>query len=141
MNMKKELTALRNEVETPNKKLAELTSKELEKAAGGMHHYVYNERTTGDITMKTLKRISAIVLMLIFVMTIFMSAMAASDYYTTGRCNMREGPGLNYDALQTIPSGVKLSMRDSAKDDRGVIWIKCSFEGLTGWVSSIYLNK
>ena len=36
MNMKKELTALRNEVETPNKKLAELTSKELKKVAGGM---------------------------------------------------------------------------------------------------------
>lgn len=91
--------------------------------------------------MKTIKRVSAIVLVLAIVMTFFASALAATNYYTTGRCNMRKGPGLDYRSRQTIPSGVKLTKKDSAKDERGVTWIKCSYNGMTGWVSTVYLKK
>ena len=47
MKTKEELNALKEEVETLNKKLAELTEDELQQVCGGNY---FNELTIGDLT-------------------------------------------------------------------------------------------
>lgn len=91
--------------------------------------------------MKTIKRASAIVLLLAMLLTICTTAFAATTYYTTGSVNMRVGPDRDYRSIKTIPKGTKLTSKGSDVDWRGVKWIYCSYNGKSGWVSTRYLKK
>ena len=56
-----------------------------------------------------------------------------------GKCNIRTGPGLNYDTIGSLKAGrVVRYLGKSQKDNRGVTWYYIEFEGEKGWVSSKY---
>lgn len=58
---------------------------------------------------------------------------------TSGKSNLRTGPGLSYSEVGVLHKGETASfLNETSTDDRGVIWYKVSFEGKTCWVSSKY---
>ena len=64
---------------------------------------------------------------------------SAQFAYTTGKVNVRKGPGLGYDSMGTIPKGAQAEyLNEFADDDRGVRWYKIRYDGREGWVSSKY---
>lgn len=91
--------------------------------------------------MKGMKRFIAIMLTAMLLITVLSAtAFAGSTYTTTGSCNMRTGPGLDYDVILSMKKGIKLTSSDAATDERGVKWIKTSYNGKTGWVSTNNLS-
>ena len=56
----------------------------------------------------------------------------------TGKVNLRKEANKESKSLKTVPSGTVLSFTKTAKDGRGVVWYKVSYNGSTGWVSSKY---
>ena len=58
---------------------------------------------------------------------------------TAGNSNLRSGPGLTYDDLDTMQKGEVASYLGSySTDERGVVWYYVRFDGQIGWVSSRY---
>jgi len=58
---------------------------------------------------------------------------------TGGKSNLRKGPGLDYDDIDTVNKGERASYLGSySRDERGVLWYRVRFEGQTGWISSRY---
>lgn len=66
------------------------------------------------------------------------SSASANKVKTTGKVNLRTGPGLDYRSLRTIPKGKSLTYDETKKDDRGVKWYHVSYKGKSGWISSKY---
>ena len=66
---------------------------------------------------------------------------ASGKVTTTGKVNLRSGPGLDYSSLGTVPDGTTLSFSDSDIDERGVTWYRVSYGGKHGWISSVYTSK
>lgn len=92
--------------------------------------------------MKTMKRIAAVVLVLSVILTLCGTALAANyTCYTTGKCNLRRGPGLNYSSKKTLKKGVELVASEGEYDDRGVLWVHVVGSYGSGWVSTTYLKK
>ena len=56
----------------------------------------------------------------------------------TGKVNLRKEASKESKSLKTIPGGTVLTFTKTAKDGRGVVWYKVSYDGSTGWVSSKY---
>lgn len=64
-----------------------------------------------------------------------------STALTTGNVKMRTGPGGEYDAIITIPSGTCVDyLGESAADERGVAWHHIRYNGNEGWSSSKYVE-
>ena len=64
-----------------------------------------------------------------------------STAYTTGDVNLRSGPGLSYDTVGSIGSGVYIEyLGESSVDERGVAWYHVRYNGMTGWSSSKYVD-
>lgn len=58
---------------------------------------------------------------------------------TGGKSNLRTGPGLDYDDIDTIKKGERAYYMGSySRDERGVLWYRVNFDGQTGWLSSRY---
>jgi len=58
---------------------------------------------------------------------------------TDGKSNLRKGPGLTYDDVETMQVGeIATYLGAYATDERGVLWYYVRFEGQVGWVSSRY---
>lgn len=57
-----------------------------------------------------------------------------------GKSYIRSGPGKNYSVKGTIPKGASAKYIDTAYDNRkpAVLWYKIKYNGITGWVSSLY---
>ena len=56
---------------------------------------------------------------------------------TTGRVNLRKGPGTQYKRVADVSKGSSLKyLNKTGRDKRGVKWYKVSFYGKTVWVSS-----
>jgi uncharacterized protein YgiM (DUF1202 family) len=65
------------------------------------------------------------------------SKTAKKIYVIDEEVNLREGPGLNYDIVDTVPEGTVLKyLNKSKKDNRKVKWYKISYQGDTAWISS-----
>ncbi|WP_245890173.1 3D domain-containing protein [Rummeliibacillus pycnus] len=60
----------------------------------------------------------------------------ARQYHTTGKLNMRKGPGTKYKLIKTIPKGKNVTYRG-----RKGSWYKVSYSGKTGYVSKKYLKS
>lgn len=88
--------------------------------------------------MKTMKKTLAVVLMAVMVLTVASAAYAAVNIYTTGKVNLRKGPGPAYASVVHIPKGTNLTATSRWLDDRGVQWYKVEYKGKTGWISSVY---
>ncbi len=57
----------------------------------------------------------------------------------TGITNIRKDPSLEGELLGNMDKGkVAAYLGETKKDKRGVAWYKIKFEGITGWVSSMY---
>ena len=57
----------------------------------------------------------------------------------TDSCNVRQGPGLSYDVIDTVSKGTRLEYFGSTKtDSRGVDWYNVIYGNLSAWVSSKY---
>lgn len=70
-------------------------------------------------------------------------SFAWSDTSVTfsGNTNLRSGAGLSYGILDTILQGETATyLGSSSTDDRGVVWYSVRFEGVSGWVSSVYAS-
>ena len=92
--------------------------------------------------MKTLKKIAAVVLVLSVILSLCGTALAANyTCYTTGKCNLRRGPGLNYSSKKTLKKGTELVASEGEYDDRGVLWVHVVGSYGSGWVSTTYLKK
>lgn len=58
---------------------------------------------------------------------------------TSGKSNLRTGPGLSYNEVGVLHKGETATfLNETSTDDRGVVWYKVSFDGNTCWVSSKY---
>lgn len=58
---------------------------------------------------------------------------------TEGSVNVRSGPGLAWDTLGELGSGVTATYQGNySVDERGVTWYQIAFEGGSGWVSARY---
>ena len=91
--------------------------------------------------MKTMKRTGMIVLVITLIVSMFTFASASGVMYTTGKCNLRRGPGLDYGSITTIPADARVTYTSTKKDERSVTWYKVGYNGETGWVSQLYLCK
>ena len=92
--------------------------------------------------MKTMKRIAAVLLVLSVILSLCGAALAANyTCYTTGKANLRRGPGLNYASKKTLKKGVEMIASEGEYDDRGVLWLHVTGSHGSGWVSSTYLKK
>ena len=89
--------------------------------------------------MKKALRLSALVL--IAAMALSGVAALAESITTTGSLNLRKGPGLDYRVLCSIDEGVKLTYDRTSEDDRGVVWYRVRYNGMRGWVSSMYARE
>ena len=58
------------------------------------------------------------------------------QYHTTGKLNMRKGPGTKYKVIKTIPKGKNVTYKS-----RNGSWYKVSYGGKTGYVSKNYLKS
>ena len=75
--------------------------------------------------------------LLIFVQILIAIAINAQTYkYTSANLNLRSGPSTSYKVLTTIPLGTSVEMAENCDCD----WIKVSFNGQIGYVSSKYLT-
>ena len=92
--------------------------------------------------MKRISKLLAALLVVAMCMSTFaMVALASQKVYTSGSCNIRTGPGLYYASKGTIPKGKTATYKGSKKmDGRGVYWLKVSYKGKTGWVSTRYAH-
>ena len=60
---------------------------------------------------------------------------------TGGKCNLRKEPNLDAKVLTSMEKGETATyLKETAIDERGVIWYKAKFDGMTGWVSSKYAS-
>ena len=66
---------------------------------------------------------------------------ASGTVKTTGKVTMRSESSLSGKSLKSIKKGVKLKYKAVATDDRGVYWIKVTYKGKTGWISTKYVKK
>lgn len=57
--------------------------------------------------------------------------------YTSANLNLRSGPSTSYKVLITIPLGTSVEMAENCDCD----WIKVSYNGKIGYVSSKYLTN
>lgn len=58
---------------------------------------------------------------------------------STGKSNVRTGPGLDYKSLGTLHKGEAATfLGNTSIDDRGVVWFNICFNGKNSWVSSRY---
>jgi uncharacterized protein YraI len=57
--------------------------------------------------------------------------------YTSTNLNLRSGPGTSYTILATIPASTSVEM----EEDCTCTWIKVSYQGTIGYVSSKYLTN
>ena len=62
---------------------------------------------------------------------------AQTSKYTSANLNLRSGPSTSYKVLTTIPLGTSVEMAENCDCD----WIKVSYNGKIGYVSSKYLTK
>ena len=61
---------------------------------------------------------------------------------TGGNTNIRNKPNLSGKDIGTLPKGASAKyISKSEPDERGVVWYKISYKGVTGWVSSKYTTK
>ena len=101
-----------------------------------------SERMKGVSTMKNLKRIGAVLVLVAILMTVLAgAAMAATYYYTTANLNMRKGAGTEYTRVATLSKGTKVEKLDSRKASTGVTWYKVKAGSKTGWVCASYLKS
>lgn len=57
----------------------------------------------------------------------------------TGRVNVRSGPGIGYEIVNTMgEDDTAMYLGSNSYDDRGVMWYYISYEDTIGWVSSVY---
>lgn len=92
--------------------------------------------------MKSFKRISALLIILTIVMSMFtVSASASSHAYTAGKCHLRKGPGLEYSSICTLAEGTRFTKIKSSYDDRHVRWWKVEVGNRTGWISTLYITS
>lgn len=60
---------------------------------------------------------------------------------TGGSCNVRSGPGLDYEKIGVVEFGESYEYEEYAEaDERGVEWYCINFDGSEGWVSSRYCS-
>lgn len=75
--------------------------------------------------------------LLVIVQILIAIAINAQTYkYTSANLNLRSGPSTSYKVLSTIPLGTSVEMSENCDCD----WIKVSFNGKIGYVSSKYLT-
>ncbi len=56
-----------------------------------------------------------------------------------GNVNVRKGPGIEYEILNTMFKDEKaVFLGNTSYDNRGVMWYQVNFEDTIGWVSSVY---
>ena len=66
-------------------------------------------------------------------------AAASAEVRTTGNVNLRTGPGLSYNVVDSVGSGTEMEyLGETFQDNRGVDWYKVCFKGMEVWVSSRY---
>lgn len=86
-----------------------------------------------------MKKIRFLSVLMLAVMLVMSTAMAAGYVEVGATVNVRIGPGLNYEDLGNAYEGYTLTYLDeSATDSRGVVWYCVAFEDEAGWVSSKY---
>ena len=86
-----------------------------------------------------MKKLTAILLTLAFVLSLGATALAASYIYAVGDTNLRSGPGLGYSVLTSVTEGTRMVYRNKSDvDGRGVKWYYVSYNGRDAWVSSRY---
>lgn len=75
--------------------------------------------------------------LIISVQILIAIAINAQTYkYTSANLNLRSGPSTSYKVLTTIPLGTSVEMAENCDCD----WIKVTFNGKVGYVSSKYLT-
>lgn len=76
--------------------------------------------------------------LIIIVQLLIAIAINAQTYkYTSTNLNLRSGPSTSYKVLTTIPLGTSVEMAENCDCD----WIKISYKGNIGYVSSKYLTN
>lgn len=69
----------------------------------------------------------------------FGDSISDAVYIEGGLANVRSGPSLDYDILDSLENGsIAVYLGKTETDDRGVDWYYVNFKRVTGWVSSKY---
>lgn len=87
--------------------------------------------------MKQFKRVLSLLVLFALVLTMFAASAFALNVKvtTTGKVNLRKGPGLGYKSVASLKKGKSVVATDFRFDDRDVAWYKVSYKGKTCWVS------
>ena len=86
-------------------------------------------------------RLMAALTALCIILALSAAALAADQVVTTGSVHLRTGPGLLYKEADAVPAGTWLTyLNGMVTDDRGVDWYRVSYNGKSGWVSSMYAS-
>ena len=86
--------------------------------------------------MKTMMKIVAVVMIVLMMAG---TALAAGQIKTSGNVNVRTGAGLDYKSKGTVKAGTVLKYDETKKDSRGVTWYHVPGKG--GWISSKYAKQ
>lgn len=86
--------------------------------------------------MKKLSLTFATVAALFCLFAVSAFAMGTDLTVVTGDCNLRIGPGINYEIMTTIPSGRQVYI-NSISDG----WAYVSYGNYNGWIASRFLNN
>ena len=87
--------------------------------------------------MKTMMKIVAVVMIVLMMAG---TALAAGQIRTSGNVNVRTGAGTDYTSKGTVKAGTVLKFDETHKDARGVIWYHVTSGSKGGWISSKYAN-
>ncbi|HOV69493.1 MAG TPA: peptidoglycan-binding protein, partial [Clostridia bacterium] len=68
-------------------------------------------------------------------LTVTVSASSATATVTARSLNIRKGPGVTYSVVSSVPEGASVKVIDKTGS-----WVKITYSGITGYVSSNYLK-
>ena len=89
-----------------------------------------------------MKRLVTLLLMTVFALSLAIPVQAASKIYATEDCNLRKGPGLDFEPYTSVKKGTTLNyLKKTSTDERGVKWYKITYKKKTLWVSSRCASK
>ena len=85
-------------------------------------------------------RAIALLLAALMLMGLSAPALAASNVYFSGACNVRSGPGTGYESLGMVNKGATLRYWGDSEYSNGYTWYNVDYHGQSGWVSSKYAS-
>ena len=98
------------------------------------------EQSNSDQIKEEVCSVKAKIMLIVIMLCVCLCATGLSESVKiTGDCNVRTGPGLDYDIIDVVSKGEELEYWNrTISDSRGVDWYNVIYGNVSAWVSSKY---